>query len=58
VVINGSGLSHANIVRYTMEKSILTLHAGSLALLLARISIDPSIVVTTTADFMTGTTKG
>ena len=58
VVIDGSGIKHKSIAHYTLDKSILTLHAEGLSSLPSPVSIDPSIVVTTTADFLTGNNEG
>ena len=58
VVIDGAGTKHKDIAHYKLEKSILTLHSGKIAELSAPVSIDPSIVVTTTADFRKGNDEG
>jgi Kelch motif len=58
VVIDGEGKNYQNSAYYTLEKSVLTLYTGSIAELPALVSIDPSIVVTTTADFKAGNNEG
>ena len=58
VIIDGAGSNHTNSACYTLEKSILTLHTGAIEDMPAPVSIDPSIVVTTTADFLAGNNEG
>jgi hypothetical protein len=58
VIIDSRSIKHKNIAYYTLEKSILTLHANGVGYFPAPVSIDPSIIVTTTADFMTGNHEG
>jgi N-acetylneuraminic acid mutarotase len=58
IVIDGEGGKHPGMAHYTLEGNALTLHASNLSRLTSPVTIDPSIVVTTTADFMTGNDEG
>jgi N-acetylneuraminic acid mutarotase len=51
-------MKQAGRANYSLAGSTLTLHASGLAGLVSPVTIDPSIVVTTTADFMTGNNEG
>ena len=58
VVIDGAGHTYKNMAHFSLKKSVLTIHAKGLAHLPAPVTIDPSIVVTTSADFLTGNNEG
>lgn len=54
MVFDGNGARQAGRARYSLSGATLTLHGSGLDGLVAPVTIDPSIVVTTTADFMAG----
>jgi N-acetylneuraminic acid mutarotase len=58
VVLDAGGRRQPGLARFTLAEGTLTLHATGLAGLAAPVTIDPSIVVTTTADFTTGNNEG
>lgn len=58
VVIDGEGHTYINKAHFSLKKSVLTIHAEGLAYLPLPVIIDPSIVVTTTADFLKGNNEG
>lgn len=58
VILDAGGRQYKNMARYTLDGSTLTLHTDDLSVLQAPVIIDPSIVVTTTADFATGNDEG
>ncbi len=58
VVFDGRGTRQIDKARYALNGTTLTLHASGLSGLPTPVTIDPSIVVTTTADFTSGNNEG
>ncbi len=58
VVLDARGRRHDGLARFELEGTRLTLHTENLAGLPAPVTIDPSVVVTTTADFGMGNNEG
>lgn len=58
VVIDANGKSFRGLAHYSYASDILTIHTGGLTKLAEPITIDPSIVITTSSDFLQGNDEG
>ncbi|PWT92924.1 MAG: hypothetical protein C5B54_02695, partial [Acidobacteria bacterium] len=58
VLVDATGAKSTSVVHFSYDAPFLTIHNSDLSSFSAPVTIDPSIVVTTTADFLSGNDEG